>query len=147
MKFNLKQNLSALIIFSCIGTFIGCSSSAKPANSADNGKVNTTVENTTADKTDKQAPNTNRDTGETIVASGDKVGVPECDAYIEKYEACVSKNVPEAARQSLKTSFEQTRQTWKNLAANPQTKSSLASACKQSQEAAKQSMSSFHCDF
>lgn len=144
MIFNLKRNLLALALFSCGAALVGCSSSAKPAATGETNKAVATIE-----KTDKQPSSpTNRDTPtDSIAASGDKIGVPECDDYIEKYEACVTGKVPEATRAMIRSSFEQTRKQWKDLAANPQTKSSLASICKQSKDMAKQSMGAYHCDW
>ena len=145
MNFKLKQNLLALALVSCsAAAFVGCSSSAKPATTSETNKSIAGTE-----KTDKYPMSTtNRDTPSDLTApSGDKIGVAECDDYIEKYEACITGKVPEAARAMIQTSFEQTRKTWKDLAANPQTKSSLASVCKQSKEVAKQSMGAYHCDW
>ena len=149
MKFNLKQNLLVLTILSCIAGIIGCSSTTKSTTNAEANKAIVSSEKPTGEKTDKYPTSpTNRDTPTDIKASsGDKIGVPECDEYIEKYEVCITGKVPEAARQQLQTSFEMMRKSWKDLAANPQTKSSLASACKQSQEAAKKSMSAYQCDW
>ena len=59
--------------------------------------------------------------------------MPECDDFIKKYEACTSK-VPEMAREQYKSAMVQWRDSWKKLAENPQTKASLASACKQAAE-------------
>ncbi len=149
MKFNLKNNLLTLTILSCIAASIGCSTSAKPSSTAETNKSNASVEKTTAEKTDKYPTSpSNRDTMPTSTGStGDKIGVPECDNYIEKYEACITGKVPEAARAQMKSSFDLTRKSWRDLAANPQTKSSLASACKQATEMAKQSMSAYACEW
>jgi hypothetical protein len=78
-------------------------------------------------------------------ATGDAIGVPECDEYLTKYEKCVSEKVPEAARTQLKQSMDQWRSSWKQLASNPVTKSGLAQACKQQLEAAKSSMGAYGC--
>jgi hypothetical protein len=80
-------------------------------------------------------------------ASGDKIGVPECDDYLAKYETCVSSKVPEAARAQYETSLAQTRKSWRDLAANPQTKASLAQACKTATESARQTMKAIGCEF
>src|SRR5687767_12672335 len=64
----------------------------------------------------------------TTASTGDKIGVPECDDYLDKYEACISSKVPEAARAQYETTLAQTRKSWRDLAANPQTKASLAAA-------------------
>lgn len=66
-------------------------------------------------------------------SSGEKIGVPECDEFIAKYEACTSK-VPEVARAQYKAAVDQWRSSWKKLAANPATKGTLAAACKQAAE-------------
>ena len=79
--------------------------------------------------------------------SGTTIGVPECDDYIAKYDACVSNKVPEASRAQYKSSIEQMRSSWKQLASNPQTKASLAQACKNATEQARTAMKSFNCDF
>lgn len=83
----------------------------------------------------------------TTASTGDKIGVPECDDYIEKYEACITGKMPESARAAMKSSFDQTRKTWKDLAANPQTKTTLASVCIQSKDAAKKATEAFKCDW
>ncbi|MFL6283207.1 MAG: hypothetical protein ACJ74Q_08720 [Pyrinomonadaceae bacterium] len=80
-------------------------------------------------------------------ASGDKVGVAECDEYIQKVEACVSGKVPEAARATYKSSLDTMRTTWKKAAETPQGKAALAQGCKTALEQAKTSMSSFGCSW
>ena len=72
-------------------------------------------------------------TTNTVPVSGDKIGIAECDDYIAKYESCTPK-VPEPGRAAYKSALEQTRASWKKLAENPQTRASLAAACKQAAE-------------
>jgi hypothetical protein len=81
------------------------------------------------------------------VSTGDKIGVPECDDFIAAYDACVSSKVPEVARAQYKTAIEQWRTSWKKLAENPNTKATLAAACKQSAEQARVSMKTYNCTF
>jgi hypothetical protein len=83
----------------------------------------------------------------TASTTGEKVGVPECDQFIAAYDACVSGKVPEAQRAQYKTSIEQWRSSWRTLAANPLTKATLATVCKQSEEQAKTAMKSYGCTF
>ena len=83
----------------------------------------------------------------TTVASGDKIGVPECDDFLTAYDACVTGKVPEAARAQYTATIEQLRTSWKKLAENPQTRSSLAAACRQSAEQTRAQMKSFDCTF
>ena len=103
----------------------------------------TTVTNNTkpADNT-KSADNTKT---ADVKPAGDKIGVPECDEYIEKYEACILDKVPEAQRAMYKPSLETMRKSWKDAAATPQGKSALATGCKTALDQAKTSMASFGC--
>jgi hypothetical protein len=78
------------------------------------------------------AGNSNKATT-TTTSSGDKIGVPECDDFIAKYEACTTK-VPAAGQAAYKSAVDQWRSSWKKLADNPQTKGTLAAACKQAAE-------------
>lgn len=89
------------------------------------------------------------DAPKTDVASADSIGVPECDDYIKKYEACLLKVAEKApqVKDQMKTSFETARNGWKQAASTPQGKATLASACKQAADAAKQAMSAYACEF
>ena len=78
-------------------------------------------------------------------SSGDKIGIAECDDFIAKYEACVSGKVPTAARASYQSALKQWRESWKKLAENPQTKGTLAAACKQAREQQEAALKSYGC--
>lgn len=78
-------------------------------------------------------------------ATASAIGIPECDNYLTKYEACVAGKVPEAARDALRQSLEQTRTAWRSAAANDATKASLGAACTQAHEAAKAALSAYGC--
>ena len=99
--------------------------------------------------TNSAAPSTatSTSTPAAAVPTGDKIGVAECDDFIAAYDACVTGKVPEAARAQYQATIEQWRTSWKKLAENPQTRSSLAAACKQSAEQARAQMKSFDCTF
>ena len=109
-------------------TMLACGGAADNANTAAN--ANAVVANTTAS---------------TAAPTGDKIGVAECDDFIAKYEACVSGKVPAAQQAMFKNSIEQWRKSWKDLAANPTTKATLASVCKTQLDQSKASLSSFGC--
>jgi hypothetical protein len=94
-----------------------------------------------------KAANTSTANTSTTSTSGDKIGVPECDDYISKYEACVNSKVPEAMRASVKATLETSRKMWKDAATTPQGKAGLAAACKQALETAKSSMGSYGCSW
>lgn len=83
----------------------------------------------------------------TTAAAGDKIGVAECDAYLTKFDNCVTSKVPAAARSRYTASIEATRRQWRDLAANPQTRAGLASACKQAVETARAAYKSYGCEF
>jgi hypothetical protein len=77
---------------------------------------------------------------------GDKIGIAECDEYIEKYSKCISEKVPEAARQQMKDAMDQSTKAWKEAAAGP-AKDGLATACKAALDAAKQATASMGCEW
>jgi len=110
------------------------------------GKTEVSVnQNSSASPATKASP---ASTPATMAATaGDKIGVPDCDEFIAAYDACVSSKVPETARAQYKTSIEQWRKSWHQLATNPNTKASLAQACKTAAEQARVSMKSYNCTF
>jgi hypothetical protein len=119
----------------CTIVLIGC---------AKNGTTNNSNSTSNANKaaTAAASPAT-----ATTATAGEKIGVPECDDFIAAYDACVSSKVPETARAQYKTAIAQWRSSWSKLAANPNTKATLAAACKQSAESARASMKSYGCTF
>ena len=112
-----------LLIFAvlCAAILVGCS------------KSETTENNTAASNSNKATTTTPATTTTTASTSGEKIGVPECDEFIAKYEACTSK-VPEIVRAQYKSAVEQWRSSWKKMAADPESKGKLAAACKQAAE-------------
>ncbi len=128
--------LSACILSALL--FAGCNKESTEAN------VNAPA-NSNKPATAASSPATA--TSPATTASAEKIGVPECDDFLAKYESCVSGHVPEAARAQFKTSLEQWRSSWHKLAANPQTKTTLAAACKTAADQAKTSMKSYNCTF
>ena len=77
----------------------------------------------------------------------DAVGVAECDTFITAYENCVSTKVPEATRAQLRQAVATWRTQWKKLADNPQTRGTLAAACKTQLEATRTQMKPYGCTF
>jgi hypothetical protein len=131
----MSKNFLLLCLVLCALVLIGCAKSesttnreaAPPASPKASPAATTT---TTASST-----------------AGDKIGVPECDAYIAAYEACVRDKVPATGRAGLESSLATARKAWHDAAANPQTKAGLPAACKAATDAAKTSMKSFNCTF
>ena len=90
---------------------------------------------------------TNSAATNTSTASGDKIGVAECDEFIAKYEACVNSKVPESARSMVKSNLDAMRKAWKDAAATPQGKAGLATGCKAALDQAKTTMGSYGCSW
>jgi hypothetical protein len=120
--------LASCVLFALI--LIGCS------------KTETSNSNTATANSNKGATTA---TKSTTAPAGEKIGIAECDDFIAKYEACVSGKVPEAARASYQTALKQWRESWKKLAENPQTKGTLAAACKQAREQQETALKSYGC--
>jgi len=126
----------------CAALLIGCSTSTNSNNTnsvATSGDKPTTTTTTTTTTTSTPAT--------TSSSSGEKIGIAECDDFLAKYDDCVSKNVPEAQKAQYQSSLKQWRDSWRQLAENPMTKGTLATACKQAMEQAKTSMKSYNCTF
>ena len=107
----------------------------------------TTTNTNTAVVVNKPADSPKTDAPKTETTSGDSVGVAECDEYIKKYEACLTKIAEKApqAQTGMKTAFEQQRNAFKQAASTEQGKATLATTCKQAIETAKQSTSAYAC--
>ena len=131
----LKKSLLFLCVLSA-AILIGCSTTG-------NTNSTTTNSNSSSGSTTASTPATTT----TTASAGDKVGVPECDEFLAKYEACVSGKVPELARAQYQSSLKQLKESWKKLAENPQTKGTLAAACKQSKEQTEAALKTYGCSF
>ncbi|MDT5059718.1 MAG: hypothetical protein QOH63_177 [Acidobacteriota bacterium] len=146
----LKKIFVPLMLFvacALLLTACGGSDNTSTTNTTNTTAANKTATTTTTTSTPSTTTTTTTSTPATTTpASGDKVGVPECDDYLAKYEACLSK-VPEAGRAQYQAAFAQVRKSWRDLAANPQTKASLAQACKMASDQAKNSMKTYGCEF
>jgi hypothetical protein len=84
-------------------------------------------------------------TNANATAKAEKVGVAECDNFITAYETCVSSKVPAAAQANLRSAVTTWRTEWKKLADNPQTRGTLAAACKTQRNATMASMKAYNC--
>ena len=116
---------------------IGCSTT-------ENTNTNTNT-NTASGTTDKPAATT--PATDTASTTGDKIGVPECDDFITKYDACVSNKVPEMVRAQYKDAIARWRSEWRRMANDPATRGQLAAACKQAAEQQSAALKSFGCAF
>lgn len=126
------RKLCVSLCLVCTLLILGCYRSETPTNQAGTSRDATKPAATTSPAT---------------TTSATSIGVAECDDFIAKYDACVSNKVPEVARAQYKASIEQWRNSWRQLANNPQTRATLAQTCKTTAEQARTSMKSFNCDF
>ena len=132
----MLTKLSLFLCLMCAIVLVGCSKSETNTNA-----------NTTTGNVNRAAGTTTPATTTPATASGEKIGVPECDAFIASYEACVTDKVPASVQPQLKSGLAQWRSSWKKLADNPQTKATLVGICKQQLEAARTSMKAYGCTF
>ena len=152
----LKKIFVPLILsVSCALLLTACGGSDSNNATTNNTSTTTTSKTTTTTSspattttttTSSPATTTSSPATTTTTSSGDKVGVPECDEYLTKMEACLSK-LPAVAKDQYEKSFEQTRTAWRNAASTPQGKASLAQACKAMTDQMKTSMKSYNCEF
>lgn len=145
-RFSVSLSLSlacALLLAACGGS----DSTTNSSNTTTGNKTATTTTTTTTSTPVATSTPTTTSTTTTTTAAGDKIGVPECDDFITKYEACISGKVPEAQRAMFNTTLKQWREAWQKAAATPQGKSALAQGCKMSAEQSRASMKSFGCEF
>ncbi len=81
------------------------------------------------------------------VAAADKIGIPECDDFLTKYEMCLNEKIPTDQRGSYAPMIAQWRSTWKAAAANPGSHDTMKAACEQSRDSMRTSMKAYGCDF
>ena len=136
----MKRIILAILAAACAVVLLACSKTGNMNNSNSNSNKNSgSAPSTTAPATSSK--------GATTASAGDKIGVPECDDFIAKYESCVSGKVPEMARAQYQNMVKQWKESWKKLAENPQTKGTLAAACKQAADQQAAALKSFGCTF
>lgn len=80
-------------------------------------------------------------------AAAERIGIAECDDYLEKLASCVANRMPEEARAQYRSNLETTRKAWRDLAADPQKRGTLTTACKQAAESARAAYKGFGCEF
>lgn len=144
MKLNLTVVLAAAALSGAL-LIGGCARQTTPNVEATN-KSTTVTKNQTANTAGTEKTTTETTKTET---AGDSVGVAECDEYIKKYEACLTKIAASspAVQGPLKQAFEAQRAGFKSAASTAQGKATLASTCKQAIATAKASTSAYACEW
>ena len=133
----MARTLLLIASLVCAVILLGCSTTTVTTN--DN-------KTTSAEKPGSSAPATSTPAAAAANA-GDKIGVPECDDFIAKYDECVSNKVPEMVRAQYKDGIARWRTEWKRLASDPATRAQLATTCKQIAEQQNAALKSFGCSF
>ncbi|HEV7375223.1 MAG TPA: hypothetical protein VGN95_10940 [Pyrinomonadaceae bacterium] len=141
----LKKKLVPLMLsVSCALLLAACSKSDNTAstnNATTTSKTTTTSSPATATTTTTSSPTTT-----TTASSGDKIGVPECDDFVAKMEACFPK-LPAVAREDYDKNFEKNMKEWRDAASTPQGRAKVAQQCKAITDIMKQSTKGYNCDF
>jgi hypothetical protein len=145
----------------CLGVallFIGCGGAATnnaTTNTATTKNTSTTTANTStaANTSGSTTTASNAASSDSAKVSSDSAepgtGVPECDEYIKKYEACLTKIAKSAPQVEgpMKTAFEQQRSAFKTAAATAAGKATLSGTCKQAIDTAKTATKAYACDW
>jgi hypothetical protein len=124
-----------MAVGAALAVSVACSSEPKPAPPTPAAPAATMAPATMAPATTAPAA--------TTVASA--IGVPECDSYVSKYEACVQQYVPAAQKAQFQATLDAARAGWKAAAAQPMARATLAATCQQAEAAAKAAMSAYQC--
>lgn len=142
-----RRTLLFLALSVCCALMLACAAAdnANTTNTANTANANRAA--TTNAPATTTTPATTTSPAASPAAATAAIGVAECDDYLTKVDNCVTSKVPAAARAQYNTSLEATRKQWRDLAANPQTRASLAAACKQALESARATYKSFGCEF
>lgn len=128
--------LTVALLCGVIG-LTSCNSATMPTN-GNNSVTVTNGSNTSNIATPAAATKTE------TTSTHDKIGVPECDEYLEKYDACLPK-LSEIERTGVKKGLDMYRKAWKEAAADPKNKSDLAKGCQEILEITKETTRTYGC--
>jgi len=78
-------------------------------------------------------------------------GIPACDEYLDKYQACLEAKVPESARAAMKDAFAAQRDAWRQSAeaakGNDAMREQLSKNCSEALTAARAPMQQYGCEW
>lgn len=66
-----------------------------------------------------------------------KIGVPECDEYLEFYSRCIDDKLPESVRETSREALETSVEAFRQAAATPAGREALVEACRTAKDAVK----------
>jgi predicted metalloprotease with PDZ domain len=96
-----------------------------------------------------QRDNSKPDLLDQIIAptTHDRVGIPECDEYLEKFEKCMTAKFPASIRPSVAQYVNGAVNNWQKATETPAWRADLARACKTATDRARVLLASSGCDF
>ena len=133
-KDTMNRTLTPLLVLACAAA-ISCSGEKAPSPAPPAPAVGATA-TTAAPAAPAAAP---------AMATAESIGVPECDEFIRKYEACVAQHVPAASKAQFEQGMAQWRTAWKSAAAQPAARPSLVTACQQAMASTKMATTTYGC--
>lgn len=134
MESNLERSLRRTLSFVLIAFAVACGSGQKPATEAPPPSV------------DAPAATTSVPADGIPVVTG--FGVPECDAYVAKYMACVDGKVSGEAKEQLMATFEANRTKWRAMSTMREAAVALGIACKAALQKSKEELAvDYGCEF
>lgn len=75
------------------------------------------------------------------------IGVPSCDTFLKNYEACIASKAPAQTQAQLRTTIDQIKANWKQVAATPDGKKQLEPVCKQTADQLKAQVAPLGCSW
>ena len=142
----MKRILFMLATVSCLSFALGACGKKDEEKKGDEAPAAKTNEGDKAAEGDTKPAE-----GDDKAAEGEggdvaKIGVAECDEYVEKMMSCLDNDkFPAAAKEQTKKAFDQVVEQWKGM---PEAaKANLGQACKAAMDAAKKSYEAMGCTF
>lgn len=80
-------------------------------------------------------------------SSSGSIGVRECDDFLRNYRACLSDKVPADYRSTFEGALSQNESLWRQYAASPERRETLAESCREASETAANSLQAYGCSF
>jgi hypothetical protein len=81
------------------------------------------------------------------LASPEKIGIPECDEFVTKYEECITDHVPAEKQRQYRENIRAWSQLWRQRMVSSTPRDIVVAACQRHVIASRESMKSFGCEF
>jgi hypothetical protein len=80
-------------------------------------------------------------------AAGPAIGVPLCDEFLSKFEACIDDHVPDQEQAALRRALKGHRQAWKGAPTNAAGRAGLLATCRHVTEVTKKKTEQYGCEW